>query len=411
MIYVFVLTLAMLAVVNALIARSLLYPPVIFSALWSGLLFALALSSRSFYPISQETLMVYLVGAFVFSLGALVVSWLLKDFSAPAPAVSPRRRDFVRGVLNAGIVFLILMLPLYWGHLKQLSMISGQTGFWTGLRFQTSYGYGGGLGIYSYLVALSRFLALTAFYEKDGSRSSRWRAYILVGLALIYDLLLVARLGALLLIFGLAAISWLKAGKITGKSVAAAALVILLIFGGVAVVLGKGGSLDRSITANAYGILKTLRLYTLGGLAAFDQVVRAPLNFEDFRISTFRFFMAVANFFGANLDVPRYNVLYTWTPAPTNVYTIYFSYFLDFGWAGVAMIMFFLGGAAALIYRSAIRGNPQGAILYAVLVAALMVSNANEGFFTSLSYWIQAVVFTYLLYRWPPLPAIRKLGA
>ncbi|HHV61378.1 MAG TPA: oligosaccharide repeat unit polymerase [Firmicutes bacterium] len=399
MIVVFAIMLAMLACINACIARSFLYPPAVFAALWSGLLFALAVSGDVFYTISPETMLVYLLGATAFSMGGFIALVLWRDRSDPRPILSPSRRAFVRRMLGIGLILLTLAFPFYWHRLQRLSAESDFTNFWVGVRYQIAYGEG--LGVFGYLIALARFLALIAFYENDGSRTGRTLTFAIIVLAFIYDLLTVARVGLYALIFGLIGISWMRSRRVTLKPLLAGIAAFLPAFAGAAVVLGKGGNVNATVTENLAGVLRSLQVYALGGLVAFDKVVRDPWSFQGPRITTLRFFFAVANALGAHFDLPRVIPQYTMTPAPTNVYTIYFSYFLDYGWVGVGIIMFILGNITARLYQAAARGNPQAVILYGVMFWSLMVSCAAEGFFISLSYWIQAVLYTFLLYHWP----------
>ncbi len=410
MIVAYAVSLALLSGMNAYIAKSYLYPPAVFAALWSGLLVGLVISQNAFYAISSETLMVYLLGAVAFSAGGFLALLSSKGSAVPRQVVSPQRRSFVHVMLYIGLVVLVLLFPFYWRRLVQLSAASGYESFWVGLRYQIGYGYGEGLGVFAYLITLARFLALVAFYENDGSLAGRFRAYSLMILALTYDILSAARYGAILLVFGLIGVDWIRSGRIKVKPLLAGTVALLLIFFTVAILLEKGWSLDKPILENVKSVLKVFRLYVLGGLVAFDSAVRDPSSFSEIgRISTLRFFFAIANAFGAKIDLPRFVTLFTMTPRPTNVYTIYFSYFLDYGWAGVVMIMFALGGLMAWIYLAASRGNPQAAILYGMMLGFLMVSNSNEGFLTALSYWIQAISVVFVLYRWPLFSNLKTL--
>jgi oligosaccharide repeat unit polymerase len=103
---------------------------------------------------------------------------------------------------------------------------------------------------------------------------------------------------------------------------------------------------------------------------------------------------------------------FTGTPAVTNVYTIYGSYFADFGWAGTIFLMMALGAVLAYLYEHARQGQPEAAILYAVGVSRLMMTAATDGFLVSLSFWIQITCFTLFVYRWPRLrPTNSRRGA
>ncbi len=75
-----------LTLANRVIGRSMLYPPAVFTAAWTGYLSWLALLGDRFFPLSAETLGIFLAGAVALSLGGLATS-LLKRQGRP---VSPR---------------------------------------------------------------------------------------------------------------------------------------------------------------------------------------------------------------------------------------------------------------------------------------------------------------------------------
>jgi len=49
---------------------------------------------------------------------------------------------------------------------------------------------------------------------------------------------------------------------------------------------------------------------------------------------------------------------------PTNIYTIYASYFADFGLVGIAVLMCMHGFIVTTLYQAAVRGRPEAVILF-----------------------------------------------
>jgi oligosaccharide repeat unit polymerase len=397
--------LSLLAGMNILIAGSSLYPPAVFAGVWAGLVLALALSGDAFYPVSLQTMLVYLSGALAFSAGgflSLLASRLRRE---EYPRVSARRRRFMVRIFDATLLVLLLAFPLYWRRLAALSAGSGMDDFWIGLRLQVMSGARGegGLGPFEYLTAWASFMALAALYESDGSRAGKARTFSLIILAFLYQLFSTARAGAVLLALGLMGVALLRGGRVRLRPLVAGAFVFLLIFALPAVVLRKGGSPTSDIAENIAGVFESLRLYGLGALVAFDRVTFDPGSVES-GWRSLGFFASAANALGADVMPPPAHLEYTATPMPTNVYTIYFPYFSDYGWMGMLAIMGALGGVTAWIFRSAVRGKPQAVILYGLILGALALSGFTEPFLTGMSYWIQAAVAVSVLYRWPLLP-------
>jgi len=389
--------LAGLAGLNAYVARSWLYPPAIFAAYWAALLVALAWSDDIFYPVDVETISIFVLGAVAFSVGGLFVLVLTsKTGGANAPPSKCARAGTER-VLDAGFGLLVIAFPLYWARLKELSAASGLTDFWVGLRHETSVAQGGDFGVFAYLSTFATFLALVAMYKDDGSRRRRARTVALVAVALVYHVLSTSRSGALFLLFALIAVAWMRSGKVRLRPALVGAAAILIMFSSVAIVLDKAGSPGAGPVEDMPSMSEHIRFYVLGGLAGFDGVVQGTTA-VDADLRTFRFFLAVAGELGLDVTVPPLVLGYTFTPIPTNVYTIYYPFYADLGSPGVAILMVVLGGFTSWIYRAATRGSPPFVILYGAVFASLMLSNADEQFFTTASHWIQLACCTWLVY-------------
>ena len=398
MIFVAIVLLALLAAGNARLGKSMLYPPAVFCILWAALLAALALSSDVFYPLSLKGMGMVAAGAASLSLGGLVRVLVPHRPRPPRPDFSLRQARFTGRVLNAGLAAMIVVAPFYWRHLQGIRSASLYGDFWRGVREQTSTGVSG-LGWYANFVGIASFLSLMSVYHDDGTRKARLRSMAVVGVTLAYHLVTGARFGALLTLFGLLAVSWLRRRRINWKLWSASILLFAVIFGLPAILLQKGGSVHQTLFENASGVLRSLQIYTLGGLVALDQTIDDPSLFTP--RTSLRFFFALGRSLGLDVDVPSIVLPYTLTPTACNVYTIYGSYYADFGWTGVIAIMLLLGYVLTALYLGAARGRPESVILYGIAFAGLLMSCAGDTFLIALSYWIQAGAFIVFVYRWP----------
>lgn len=391
--------LGLLAAAHSLRCRSPLYPPVLFPAVWSFLLFGLAMSGDFFYPLSGKGAIVFLVGAISFCIGGLPVKVRkIPTFASATRPTSRARKARVTSAIDIGIVVLAVMLPFYWHFLQAQSALSLDPEFWRGIRRQTGET---GLGLYAYLLVLGTVLSMIAVLHADGSRRMRFRITGVVGLTLIYSLLTVSRLSALTLITGLIAVLYIRFGKVRWSYVGVALLVSLVIFAIPAVVLQKGGKAGASVSENAAGVFNSLRVYTFGGLVAFDQSKDQPESIFPAWYSL-RFFLALGHFIGINVEVPEIVSPFTPTPMLQNVYTVYGSYFANFGWFGLVIVMGLIGQIMTLLFSLAHR-HPEAVILYGVGFSAICISGFADGFIIPLSYWIQTALITLVVFRRPPL--------
>ena len=399
--------LGLLAAVNFRVRRSLFYPPVLYSAWWAILLLVLWLSGDIFYPLSPRTLAVYILGAMAFSLGSLLR--LVSDTSdAPACAVSEAQDRAANRFLLLSALVLLVAFPFYWQRLQGLRAASLYPDFWRAVRQQTSSGLpdDNALGSFKYLLGAASFMAMVAVYQNDGSRRARIRTAVIVAITLLYHLLTAGRLGAMTTLFGVLVVSRMRSGRIHWKSWCIGALLLAIVFTAPAVLLNKGGDPSKGLGENVSGVLGSLRHYTVSGLVAFNDVVDDASVLP--RWLSFRFFFALGHNVGLDVDVPPIILPFAATPTPSNIYTIYASYFADFGWAGVGVLMCLHGLIVTMLYQAAVRGRPEAVILFGFAVSNLVVSAATDGFLVGFSYWIQAVVWTLVVYRWPLLARSRS---
>ncbi len=361
------------------------------------------LSGETFYPISTKTLFIYFLGALSFSLGGIIALITHKNNNECINKLicSNQRRLFIEKFLKVMLAFLILFFPYYVYRMLSLGQTSMMPNIWMGIRYQTSILMEGELGILGYIIALSHLTVFISFYETHRYNNKKYIFYLGIIVALLYQFFTMSRLGIINLIVGLIGIDSVWSGRLRLKPILIGSVALLTFFAIPAILLSKGGNLGAGIGENLTGVLKSFQVYTLGGLVALDSVVNSPSIFINAYIPTVRFFYSVANMFGANIYFPAVNMQNVFTPQPTNVYTIYSSYFLDFGWWGIIIIPFIIGFLSVLIYKQAAKHNPGGTILYGIVLGSIVVSCANEAFLTTLSSWIQAIVFIILLYRFP----------
>jgi oligosaccharide repeat unit polymerase len=402
MIWIFATIFGMLAVWHFRSAGSALFPPVLFAIIWASVLLGIALSGDTFYPLSIETLGLLLLGLLSFGLGGH-----LGLLSTDSQRVSPRHeytyRLPVSHVLNGGGAFLLAVLPFYWSRVQGIVARADPDDFWGSLRGEASESGGITLGYFAYIGAFASFLAMVAVYDVYATKEragvwQRLRVLLLVALALSFHLGSGGRLESLLLFFAITGLVWLRSNRIRLGPAILGGIMAGVIFAVVGYLLGKGASKDVPFTENVGTMAHEIRFYVLSGTVGFDRVVRGFLTLAP-EPRTLRFFVAMAKAFGAKVDVPDIVMPFVDTPQTTNVYTMYLTYYTDFGWMGVAIIPFLLGLVAGIVYQGFRRGIPHCYILYAYFIGSLVLGIAGDMFVAALSHWVQIGVYTFVLFR------------
>ena len=81
---------------------------------------------------------------------------------------------------------------------------------------------------------------------------------------------------------------------------------------------------------------------------------------------------------------------------PTNVYTIFQPFFIDFGYRGIAFFAVVYGVVSGYLYRLFRNGNNTGTCLYTYGVYVLLMQFYQENVFMSMVFILQFIVFTLL---------------
>ena len=402
MIYAAILALMMLLCVNHFIARNALYPPSLFTAVWLVSLSALALSGDTFYPISIETMMVFLVGAIAFSLGGLAAH---RPLTSPVSVESRISRS--RLFLDLAFLVVVVGFPFFARSLiadgidlqamRQEEVASRESS-------RRDFGF------MENLVVLAAFVAIAMHVENDGTRSRRWRAYLAILLALTYSALTGSKSG-IRLILVLMFISAIQAGFLSFRSTAKwMALFVGLFAAGLLLVnfAYMGFEFSEETLPLLFGAIQN---YWLGSMVAFERIVQDP-NAIIGHHTLSRFFLETANGFGARFEIPSIHAPFT-SVSPDqemNTYTIYFSYIKDYGWLGIILGMAMLGVIVTTVYNAAQRGSKIAIAFFGVFAMGLVMSIQAEQFVLALNSYIKMFLFFAFAYFTLPRPVIPSVS-
>jgi len=397
-----------LTLLNLWIGRSIVYPPALFTAVWSATLFGISASGSVLFSLSHECLLVFLAGGVAFSVGGAVamLTTIRREGRAP-PYVRPRR---VRErLIFWGLVLTMAAIPLRVFRLTSLvdaelsDLLS--TSFWIRVRFEsiaeTEAYRGGWQALTDNIVLFALFLALAGVAEDLEERRFRLRTAFLVVVALAYQLSTASRGSAATLVFGIVALAVLVSGRVSWRWLLLGIVFLLLTFSVVAVVLGKGGSIDQSIEENVKGVAEIAQLYALGAPIAFDHTLQMPADVPPVWFPS-RIFIHIANKLGAKIALPSMHAEWTQVglDAWTNAYTIYFAYVPSFGVMGAIGMLFALGTTLTWLFKSAYSGNPRSRLVFATMAQAIVMSVFAEGFFIGATFFAKAALFSLVFYGW-----------
>lgn len=404
MLSVTVALLALLALAAWSIGRSILFPPALYCAMWCFTLGGLVLCGPRFLPVSEYACLIYLVGAASFVSGGLIcVSCWRAGVEKRASRQTP---PAARVLLDVILLLLILLYP-YFLHLAiELAGTSNPIAMLGYIRTVSLENEAASpFGPLANLTVLAPLVAFAMAYESDGSFSRRVRLVLSIVVALAYSVLTGTKGGALLLV-AVFFVTQLRMRRIRVKSAVVAVALVVGFFSAGLLAINMGGRTHKDTGLIASEIGGELLNYWLSSPVAFSKIAEKPDSLPSSE-SIGRFFLQTGNSLGMRNSIPSINSEYTTVEADgehSNTYTIYFSYFKDYGWGGTVLLLASLGAFLTWAWRRAMAGGPLAVILYANFCTAVMQSIYSENFFLTINFYLKATAFCLLIYR--ILPAL-----
>jgi len=401
-------TIIMLALTAATFAaaRNALFPPVLFCGTWSLILAGLLVAGRALYPVSDYALLVFAVGAVAFSLGSLSVLCLCGE-AISSTQRTEGTRPLTRLALDVALVMLIAAFPLYLRTALDIAG-TGELGLiLSAVRRELVESGDNPFGpVASNLNVLAPLIAIAMCYETDGSWSRRLRAITATILALAYNSLTGSKGGLFLLVI-LFFLAQIRAQRLkVGHAAAAFAFLVSGLMAMILAVNFAGFSFDDA-TSMTRDVATSAASYVLGAPVSFGMIAEQPDTLASSE-NIGRFFVESARSLGLHVDVPSIFEQYTLIGPgiSNNTYTIYFSYFKDYGWCGMVLLILTLGMMLSVVWRRAMRGAPVAVLMYSILCKDIVQSFYAESFYISLNSLIKSFALFWFLYTF--LPALRR---
>ena len=404
-----IIGLAGILACNFYVGRSLLFPPCLFTGMWLINLGVLLVSDHLFYQVGDTACLVYLVGALSFSLGGVLVYARSECGSCARPTqlvlTGEARRD-VRCALDLMLLLLIISLPYYFYIAKTLAGNVSAEFVLDAIRMRevSASGKSNPFGHFAGNLAILALLCAPAvYYESDSSVRWRIRITLSVLLALAYGFLSGSKEGVLVFLT-LIFVAWLKTGRLRLRNLVVSLVLMLGLFslGLVAInfVSQSQAGLEPIVTKVGSAIL----VYWLAGVVAFGKVANHP-DVIHVTQNIWRFFLETARDLGVRVAEPSLHEPYAVVSAQpeirqmgANTYTAYISYFPDFGWLGVVIIMASLGAAIASVWERARIGRPVYVLVYASLCVGIVLTFNGEHFLLGLNWYIKEFAIYGFLY-------------
>lgn len=392
-----VIALFVLAFCNYVICRrKLFHPPVVLCFVWAGILLLVWLSGDFFYPVSSDTLFIFLLGSAAFSAGgALLATFERKTIPRQ---ISPASNY----LLTIAVVLLVLMAPLFYYRVASAAGGYGAPTFLMTARMaMLDLAEKGQDTFFTNVASLSIMVGLMAFNERE---HGKLRAAVALLTSFFLNVITGGRSGIVVLVLGCIAVDWIKLRRIRWKFVSTAAAIFLLSFGTMAFFLHKGVGSGASLEDDMAAAGRQVVLYAAGGPVGFDAVVRNPSVIpHNWQVD--HFFLALLKAAGFDVEIPPQHADFINLGPDSlegNVFTMYFAY-LDWGTAGMMLLLFVAGLITTLVFRLALANGGISTLVYSTLFTAMVLSVFGEFFYRGLGSPLRMLLFGWFMYESPKL--------
>jgi oligosaccharide repeat unit polymerase len=402
-----------LAVFNYRIRRSVLYPPFIFSFMWTLVLAVLRADLIDMDPVHWNTLAIVAAGATSFSFGGLLACFAPRRLLR-IHLFNPKADRIPEALRGTVMIILLCGLPLMAYEILQLSRsVGGGLNLLAAARVALVETAENGESSRSFVLDYFTTVAILSSLLFATEKLDR-KFWIVTGAAFLGCILGTGRTDLLLLISGLSGIRLLQTKqeslRYAMRFLRWPITLFLMLYTGL-IFTNKS---TAGLAAGATGIATYfIVIYLVGPLAGFDRVVQHPADFMLTMSHTFQFPLHMAALLHlTDYVAPPKIDSFVFVPFPTNVYTVFKFYFLELGVSGTMLLMLFVGFVHSLLYLKARQGGRFSTYLFAFSIYPVLMVIFDDHYYT-ISGYLRAIAFGVLYFAagtipFRLLPAMRK---
>ncbi len=348
--------------------------------IWAFVLGLYYLLDTELYPIQKQFYVCFALWFPIFCLCSLATYYILPETKELGPITGGI--NFNKSLYYFFFVISLIITPLYVYRIIQIVTMFGSDDLMNNVRTLALYGEGQGILNYSAVINQSLFVVALWAHPKIPT----WQV-VLLGLACLMNGLAIMEKGTLFFVFVCLIFVLYEKRVIRLRSIAVSAAVVLVLF--YIFNLGRAG--EDSDYQKEETLFDFFTLYALSPPVAFSQLL--PEVIPQFGTNTFESVYLFLERFGMDVVVKDKLQEFVWVPIPTNVYTVFQPFYMDFGYRGVAFFAMIYGCACGWMYRLYRNGNSFGCCLFTYFVDVLILQFYQENVFFSLVAVLQFTFF------------------
>ena len=393
-------TVISLLLICIMIFKDIICPPVIMCIAWTIPIAVITITEmfkNNSYEFNKYAF-VFVLGIILFVLGYVAINrkTIRNNFRLNLNKKLIPKKGLIILIIIEIVVFIIFFIGVY-----KYVMSHYKYNFWFSYKYATELGYYKEFLITPFFRALSRFLVCLLFinYLNDNNKYNRNLFFIQLVITFLYSALGQGRGGMFSFLIPLFIIYVMMKRKSIiqiAKNLGIMFVILMIVFVGYSKV--KNPYEDQDIEY----YLKKFENYTSGSLVAFCNWADNDNKEMAYGKYTFRFFYAVLNSLGFDVEVKSMVEPYVENLNGNvgNVYTIYKWYANDFGLVYAILMQFLVGILHGILYRNSYEKNDYfWIVINALFYYPLVMQFFMDEYVTLLSLWIQYAIIGVFLIR------------
>lgn len=353
-------------------------------AIWALIISLYYILDTDLYPITSQFYICLAIWVPIFCVCSIVTYNLLSGDETE----SHRKDgiDFNKAVFNFFFVISMIITPLYVYQVWQIVTMFSVEDLMSNVRMLAIYGEGQGFLNYSNVINQSLFVVALWAHPKV----PMWQVVALT-LACLLNSLAIMEKGSMFFVFFCITFVLFEKRIIHFRSIVLSSALLIGFF----YIFNLARAEQDSDYQQNETLLDFFAMYALSPPVAFCQ-----LNLDvtpQFGTNTFGNVYIFLERFGISGIVLKDKLQdFVWVPIPTNIYTVFQPFYMDFGYKGIAYFAGLYGVVSGWLYRLFRSGNGVGCCLYTFAAEVLVLQFYQENVLLSLVFVLQFTFFVVL---------------
>lgn len=339
--------------------------------LWLGIIIAIYFAGDLIYTVDPKFYYALAIWLPLFCLTSIITYTL---FGKQKGCVSKRSDglNINMTIFNTFLLLSVLCMPICVKKVLDVVTLFGSENLMANIRLLAIKGETN-LGILAYTFTITKALVIVSMWMYPSI--PKWKLALVILLFLMCAFVDMDKGSIFFLVINAVFVMY-ERGVIKMRTISILGVVMLALFF-ILTLMRAETKEDGTTNLDDLSFMEFIAIYVLSTPVAFGTLT--PSIGQPYGSYTMTFLYLVLNKLGGNFPIIEQIQHFVWVPIPTNLYTIMQPFYLDFGYAGVAVFAVLYGFVLGYAYNRYKNGTAFGLLLYTYLLYYIVLQFGQEG--------------------------------